>query len=161
VAPSSTQPTYTAFGLLREWNYDEDYDQEDNVRLSIIIEGHGRYTVYLYPSLTRKSVNEAFRETERARFREKRGKHQQELVAQQSFRRHFRSDTGAAAHRLFFAAHDPNEPLLLCACLETDDPQKPRILFDTGILKWHCKYVRRSRLTNEDLETLHDRATAE
>jgi hypothetical protein len=70
------------FKLLRAWNYDKDVDSDDNVKLSFILEDNGDYSVYLYPSMDRQSLREAFGDIEESTKGDKPGKELQKLVVQ-------------------------------------------------------------------------------
>lgn len=64
------------FDLLRDYNDGESIDKDNNIRLSLIIEDPGNYSVYLYPSHERKNVKKFIEESDR-----KYGKDNQLLIA--------------------------------------------------------------------------------
>lgn len=54
-----------ALETVRAWNYDEDVDQEGNIRMSFVEMNDGGYMTYLYPSDERESLRHAAKAVER------------------------------------------------------------------------------------------------
>lgn len=46
------------FNCLRSWNYNKTNDFQDNICISAIIERDGKYSLYIYPGLNRRSQKE-------------------------------------------------------------------------------------------------------
>lgn len=56
------------YSCIKAWNYNNDIDSENNIKLSFVLEEDGlTYTVYIYPNPDRKIAKEAFKEMEHER----------------------------------------------------------------------------------------------
>lgn len=70
------------FNYLRGWNDNQSIDFNNNICVSIIIENDEKYSVYLYPNIHEKKLDEYFPKYKKDMALKKYGKQQQELVMQ-------------------------------------------------------------------------------
>jgi len=59
-----------ALETIRAWNYDENVDQDGNIKMSFVELNEGGYMTYIYPSDERESLKEAAKEVERKQIEE-------------------------------------------------------------------------------------------
>lgn len=140
------------FDLLREWNYGEDEDRDDNIQISFVwAKDMPGYYICLSPNPKRKSVEEGFARM-RAEMNEKSpGKEQQGLVLMWGMKKLI-GDTPGEGLRAFAARQTPERPHMLGALLLVEG-QKPVPITDiTPIRKFHLRIVNESELTEDDRE---------
>jgi len=158
------------FQRIKTWNYDQDEDHDDNIRISFIIESNSEYSTYVYPSLERKSIK-LFKE-----------KVQEEVVGKSETKESEMLITSPVICKSF--GHLPNsnfskfrslykagDPYLFGAYyvrskvpeLEEGRPfldKKRAVVPVSGVapvMKYHLKIADRSKLTKRDLEYHHGR----
>lgn len=155
VAPIFRSESYARefLKLLQAWNYNEDKDLDNNICVSFIIEDHGSYSVYIYPSTDRRSINEFSQRVENEALREKPGKEHFKLVVQLMFCKMF--DYSAESHfEGFRHRQSRGQPFWLGVAVQRNGERE--LLMDAGwILKFHWKIKPRRELTRDDMEYEH------
>lgn len=142
------------FNLLRDWNYRQPEDINNNICLSFISENEMQYSVYLYPNLKRKSVGLFFKQAEEQQKYEKHGKEHQQLVMLMLFCKVFRYGEGPSLKR-FLEIQPKNKPFWLKPFLKLDNGTLQMIYEEDPILKYHFKAKRREELRKNEVEYQH------
>lgn len=139
------------FNLLRRWNFNNEDDQENNIRLSFIIENDEEYSVYIYPSQERKVIEQVFKDSESIRGKEYYQKEHQKLIMQITFCNTFPYRKNSFL-RKFLIDQPINEPFLFQAFRIKDDGN-PEINNNVPpILKHHLFIKHRDDLKKGDYE---------
>lgn len=106
------------FDLIRSWNYGEDIDEGENICVSLIFEGNGNYTVYLYPNMRRPTTTAFFDEGDALRSGPMQGREHQKLVVMMTFCKVFPISAGSLVRRFVDEVErDPRRPYFLQAFL--------------------------------------------
>lgn len=139
------------FDLLREWNYGEREDKDNNIKLSFVWPKRGEgYYVCLFNNPGQRRISDRFAEIAEKRSKEKPEKEQQELVAVWTMRKSIPS--GRDSVRQFLARQGPERPFFLQAFVSPDG-REPRIMSSIKpILKWHYRSVNESHLRPGEVE---------
>lgn len=151
---SDKEYAHNFFNLLREWNYQQSEDKDNNICLSFILESKKRYSVYFYPNLKRKTVTSFFKEAEEHQKYEKYGKEHQQLVGQMIFCKVFRYGEGLGLKR-FPAIQSEDKPFWLQPFIKRDDGSFQIIYEEKPILKYHFKLKTRRELQKNEVEYQH------
>lgn len=142
------------FELLKNWNYGETKDMDNNICLSFIIESDEEYSVYIYPNLERRTIQEYFQEVEKIRKHEKYGKEHQQLVMQRIFWNRFPYGMNSQL-KLFIQKQPKNRPFLLNPFIMKEDGQPEMIYNEISIVKYHFKFKNRHELKKNETEYQH------
>jgi hypothetical protein len=137
--------------VIRSWNYSQDQDPHDFVRLSFIMEGLDDYSIYIYPARDRPSVQEFFDKYEAEAKEEKQGKRLMRLVIAMTFCKVF-----PRKHSLLPLFHERNlgkRPFLFTTFFKVEGGFTP--LLHAAVLKSSYKFVARDKLTTADYEYGH------
>ena len=142
------------FVLLREWNYDEREDRDNNVCLSFIYDNTGGYYTFIYPNLARHTIQDTYSEIKEAHKFNKFEKEAEGLVVQYTFCRYFPTGTYSQLDA-FVQRHPKGQPFWLQPFIQR--PNKPiDILFgEEPILKFHVKIKHRRELDQHEVEYQH------
>ena len=102
------------FALLRSWNDDKSEDEDGNICLSLIIEGNGRYTAFMYPNPHRPSTTHFFSQGDRLQRTSKQGREHQKLVVMLTFSKTLQLSGTSLFHRFAKEHRDnPTRPIFL------------------------------------------------
>ena len=139
------------FELLRDWNYRQKEDRDNNICLSFILEDETHYVAYLYPNPERHTVNQLFDAAETTQKLEKYGKQHQRLVMQMVLGKRFpfRAD---AKLKLFVEKQPDDRPFWLKPFLMHEDGTLEMIYDEDPILKHHFKFESKKQLTPHEYE---------
>jgi len=138
------------FALLRDWNYDQKEDQDNNICLSFILEDESQYVTFLYANPRRHTVKESFDAIEEARKLEKYGKEHQRLVIHMLLGKSFPFGPDAML-KVFVQKQPEDRPFWLQPFLFHDG--KPELIYDEDpILKHHFKFKCKKDLTPSEWE---------
>jgi hypothetical protein len=134
------------FSCIKGWNYLKTKDEDNNVRISVILEDENTYTVYMYPSAERDVIvdfkNENLREE----------REQQLLLIQIMFCKQF--DLKGSSLLKFKDIYKNGSPYIFQPYLYTSGDAEP--IKELGhILKFNIKIIERSKLTKADPEFEH------
>jgi len=141
------------FNLLKQWNYNDLLDKNNNICLSFIIENEKEYSTYLYPNLRRETIGKFFTFTKRSSRLEKYGKEQLELIFNIIFCKLFPFGLNSRL-KLFMDRYEEGEPYILDAYIF--DKNKIREIPEINpIEKYHLKYKKRIELTKDEIEFSH------
>lgn len=151
---SDKEYAHKFFNLLREWNYQQSEDKDNNICLSFISENEELYSVYLYPNLRRESVGAFFEEAEERQKYEKYGKEHQQLVMQTVFCQVFRYGEGQNLKK-FLEIQSEDKPFWLMPFIRSDNGSPQMIYEEKPILKYHFKFRTRKELRKNELEYQH------
>ncbi len=140
------------FDLFSSWNCDEAEDRDGNIRLSLIIEGNGNYTVYISPNTTRPTAESFFQHGDALKAGPKHGREHQKLIIMMTFCKLFPFAPGSLAHRFIEERRqDPDRPFWLQAFRYAGG--KIEMLYDIKpILMWKITIKERASLTRQDPE---------
>lgn len=142
------------FNLLRDWNYQQSEDKDNNICLSFILESEKQYSVYFYPNLKRETIAPFFKEAEEQQKYEKYGKEHQQLVAQMIFCKVFRYGEGLGLKR-FLEIQSEDKPFWLKPFIIKVDRTFEMIWEEEPILKYHFKCKKRKELNKDEVEYQH------
>ena len=137
--------------VIKSWNYGQDEDRNDFIRLSFIIEGPDDYSIYIYPARNRPSVREFFENYEVEAKEDKQGKRLMRLVVFMTFSKVF-----PRKNSLLPRFHERNlgtRPFLLTTFFKVEGGYAP--LLDAAVLKSVYKFADRDKLTKADYEYAH------
>jgi hypothetical protein len=139
------------FELLRDWNYRQKEDRDNNICLSFILEDETYYVAYLYPNPERHTVKQVFDAAEATQKLEKYGKQHQRLVMQIHLGKRFafRAD---AKLKLFVEKQPDDRPFWLKPFLMHEDGTLEMIYDEEPILKHHYKFKSKKQLTPHEYE---------
>lgn len=138
------------FDLLRSYNNGEDYDTENNICISLIIESLNDYNVYVYPNPERKVITEFMKAFENQNLLEtKREEEQDFLVTQLTICKEFPfSHQGVGSFR---ANYKEDRPVKIAALLFENGSIK-EIPSIKPIIKDKIKVTRETLLEKTDFE---------
>ncbi len=139
------------FELLREWNYREKEDRDNNICLSFIVDDNTHYIAYIYPNPKRQAVKEGLDVAEDAQKLEKYGKNHQRLVMQMGLGKRF-PYTDDAKLKVFVKNQPDDRPFWLKPFLMHDDGSLEMLYDEEPILKHHFKFKTRKALTQQEYE---------
>ncbi|MFQ5884699.1 MAG: hypothetical protein ACE5IO_06330 [Thermoplasmata archaeon] len=143
--------------LLRDWNYGEPEDKDNNICLSFIVENDKEYSVYLYPNPERRTVGQFFQKVEQFQRHRKHGKEHQELIMQMIFCKVF--PYGADSQlKLFVENQSMGSPFWLRPFIMKDDGKVEMLYEEEPILKYHYKFKNRGELGKTDVEYHHGKS---
>lgn len=144
------------YELLKSWNYGDIDDQQDNnIRVSIVIENHKDYALYLYPDPNRKSVTDFFETSKRVQAFEKQGKSQQELVTMVIFCRIFPYGVNSSVLR-FAKQYKWGTPFGLSVFLRNEETNEISFIKEAEpIKKLHLRYMERKFVPDTSIENMH------
>lgn len=158
-----------SFKCFQEWNYFQDVDADNNIQITFVIEETEEYSVYIYPSFSRKSIIESKKKIENDRLLQKREiKEHQQLVVAPIYCRIF-SNPPKSSFNLFLSKYRPGEPFEFCVFARDENfpdlhEGKPLLLDydkDLGlseslsIIKTHLQIARRNEITEDNVEYYH------
>jgi hypothetical protein len=159
-APSFFGPSFKTeeyginlFNLLLAWNYNKHEDKEGNICISFIEEKDVHYSVYIYPNLERKSIEEFAKEIKKSdQFKDK--DHQQ-LIVLMTLCHRFPLKHNSHYHiwkNLFLKG----QPTCLGAFLYNEKKQQTAPINKINPIKvYHIKFKKRSELKRNELEYKH------
>jgi hypothetical protein len=137
--------------LIRAWNYGEDRDADNNIRLSFIVEDAEQYSIYLYASTERRGISQFKEAVETEARSEKPGREHFQILIGIVFCKMF--DYGPESHfERFRQSHPADVPILLTTAHQDGDQVT---LLDNPILKSHWKIKGRKELSSDDFELEH------
>lgn len=151
---SDKEYAHNFFNLLRQWNYQQSEDKDNNICLSFILESENQYSVYFYPNLKRKTVGEFFEEAEQQQKLKKFGKEHQQLVGQMIFCKIFRYGEGLGLKR-FLEIQSEDKPFWLKPFITKADRTFEMIWEEEPILKYHFKCKKGKELSKGEVEYQH------
>jgi len=151
---SDREYAHNFFNLLRDWNYQQSEDKDNNICLSFVIENDIQYSVYFYPSLKRKTIASFFKAAEEHQKYDKYRKEHQELVMQMIFCKVFRYGKGLGLRR-FLQIQSEDKPFWLKPFIIKADRTFEVIWEEEPILKYHFKCRRRNELNKNEVEYQH------
>lgn len=151
---SDEEYAHRLFNLLRNWNYQQSEDRDNNICLSFIAENEKLYSVYLYPNLKRKSIGQFFKQAEEYQKYEKYRKEHQQLVMQMVFCKVFRYGEGVSL-KSFVEIQPKDKPFWLMPFLKHGNTAPEMMYEEKPILKYHFKFKRRKELRKNELEYQH------
>ena len=141
------------FDLLRAWNNGSNEDTENNIQLSFITD-EDIYYVYLYPSIEKTSIKQAFAKAKRQGRFKKYGKEHLGIVMQMIICHGFET----AGHYALgeFTNNQKNGKHFLLGAFFSDGQNQPEPIHDIEpISKLHYKSKVRGALTDVDFELAH------
>ncbi len=139
------------FELLRQWNYHEKEDRDNNICLSFILEDETHYVAYLYPNPDRGTAKQFFDAAEEAQTLEKFGKEHQRLVMHMTLGKRF-SFGHDAKLKVFVESQPEDRPFWLKPFLMGEDATLEMIYDEEPILKHHFKFKAKNDLTPQEYE---------
>ncbi|MCC5907026.1 MAG: hypothetical protein JJU13_12500 [Balneolaceae bacterium] len=144
------------YQLLRSWNYDEIDDREDNnIKISIVVENNQGYSIYLYPNPDRKTVINFFEKSKRIQAFEKKCKRQQELVTMVIFCRIFPFGVNSNI-RKFVKLYKWGTPFGLSVFLRDEETNEISFIEEVEtIRKCHLRYMERKYVPDNSIENMH------
>lgn len=142
------------FKLIKAWNYDKKVDTENNICLSFIIENEEKYSVYLYPNIDRKTVDQFFEKAEENQRFKKYGKEHQQLVMNMVFCKIFPYGKDSQLMQ-FINKQSLNRPFWLKPFIMKGDGSIEMIYSEEPILKYHYKFKKRRELLKNEFEYQH------
>lgn len=163
-APSFFGPSFKTeeyginlFNLLRAWNYNKYDDIEGNICISFIEEKDAHYSVYIYPNLKRKSIEEFAKEIKESdQFK---GKDHHQLIVLMTLCHRFPLKHNSHYHiwkNLFLEG----QPACLGAFLYDEIKQQTIPINRIYPIKvYHIKFKKRSELIRNELEYIHGKNT--
>ena len=153
VGPAFQDRTYAEEiqSVIRGWNYGQDEDPSDFVRLSFVIEDADHYSAYIYPAPRRPSVQKFFDEYEAEAKEEKHGKRLMRLAISMTFCKLFPRQNSLLPQ--FHQRNQGTRPFLFTTFFRVDGRYSP--LMDGAILKTAYKFSNRGTLTKSDYEFGH------
>lgn len=144
------------YELLKNWNYGSiDDKQDNNIRVSIVIENPKDYAFYLYPDPKRKSIIDFFETSKRGQAFEKQGKSQQELITMVIFCRIFPYGVNSGVLR-FAKQYKWGAPFGLTVFLRNEETNEISFIEEAKpINKLHLRYMERKFVPDTSIENLH------
>ena len=142
------------FKYLKQWNYNQNEDKDNNICLSFIIEDDENYSTYIYPNPFRDIVSKTFKKIADSLKFEKYGKEQQQLVAQFLFCKLFPYGENSQLNN-FIKKQDQKKPFILRPFIMHNNGQFEFLSDELSILKFHFKFKERSALEKNELEYGH------
>jgi hypothetical protein len=134
--------------VIRSWNYEEDIDDQDYIRLSFIMENSDNYAIYIYPAKNRPSTEEFFKEYEEESKETKHGKRLMRLVIAMTFCKIF--PRKGSLLPTFHQRNKSGRPFLITTFFQAKSSYSP--LIDGAVMKHHYKLTDRELLTKADYE---------
>lgn len=150
---STEKTAHNFFNLLKTWNYDNDEDKDNNICLSFILENENEYSVFLYPNMARKTVEDCFQEVEKLRKCEKYGKEHQQLVMHRNFFNTF--PYGPDSQLKQFIEKQPSHSPFWLKCFVLEEDGQLKWFPEGAILKFHFKLKNRNDLEKSEEEYSH------
>jgi hypothetical protein len=140
------------FALLRDWNYQEKEDRDNNICLSFILDDGGKsYITYLYPNPNRQSVNKILDTAEEVQKSEKQGKQHQRLMFQYTLGKKFPYPADASL-KTFVENQPKDRPFWLKPFLMHSDGKLEMLYDEDSILKCEFKFKEKKDLTPQEYE---------
>jgi len=148
---SDREYAHKFFELVRDWNYHQSEDTDNNICLSFIRENARQYSVYLYPNLERKSVGQFFDVAEEQQKYDKHGKEHQQLVVLMIFCNIFKygKDLGL---KKFAEIQSNDKPFWLKPFIKEDEETLSMMNEEKSILKYDFKLADRKQLNKKEIE---------
>jgi hypothetical protein len=160
---------------IKEWNYGEFVDKEDNIKLSFVIENDNTYVTFLYPSFERRTIKLFGEQVEYDMFKKREMKAHQQIVVSITFCKLFPFQPGCSLERFMneyqqntayaFGVHYLKQPL---PALSEEKPfmikytsDKIQHVGERPFVKFHVKIKKASELTKEDYEYHYRRVVME
>lgn len=137
------------FDLLRAYNDGKKIDEDDNIKLSIIVEDLKNYSVYIYPSPERKNVTDFLKESE-----EKFGDDNLTLIANIIMCRLFPYGENST-FKQFKSLYKEGFPIELQAFCFKNGNQLTKIESIEPIVKHDIKIKNRKLLSKDEIEYQH------
>ena len=151
---SSKEYAHKFFKLIKAWNYNKIEDKDNNICLSFIVEDEREYSVYLYPSAERETVDQFFQEAEESQKVDKHGKEHQQLVVQMVFCKIFPYGANSQL-KMFIKNQVLDRPFWLKPFIMKENGQIEMIHNEEPILKYHYKFKNRHELHKSEYEYQH------
>jgi hypothetical protein len=156
------------FECIRSWNYYQNKDSEDNIKISFIIESESEYSAYVYPSFERKSIKLAKKQSEMEMLQKRQLKNHEQLVMMAIVCKCFPNPPNSI-FRLFRSRYKTNDPFEFGAYfLNSDIPELKEgrpFIAEKGeielipdinpVIKFHLKIAKRDELSKKDIEYQH------
>jgi hypothetical protein len=142
------------FTLFKSWNYNNNYDEKNNICLSFIIEKNNEYSTYLYPNPDRESILKFWKESEEELKFEKYGKEHFRIIMQMIFCKHFTYNKDSLLNK-FIEMQKEGRPFWLQAFLVDQNNNPVAIKEIEPILKHNYRFLKREELTKNSNEYLH------
>jgi hypothetical protein len=137
--------------VIRSWNYEQDEDEEDYIRLSFILENADDYSIYIYPATNRPSAREFYGKYEEESKATKQGKRLMRLSILMTFCKIF-PRKGSLLPR-FHERNRSGRPFLLTTFFQVGAGYSP--LTEEAVLKSHYKLTTRELLSKDAFEFAH------
>ena len=137
--------------VIRSWNYGQDEDPNDFIRLSFIMEGPESYSIYIYPAPRRPSVQKFFDEYEVKAKEEKQGKRLMRLAVSMTFCKLFPRKNSLLPQ--FHSRNTGTRPFLFTTFFREEGGFTP--LVDSAVMKSSYRFSNRDMLTKSDYEFGH------
>jgi len=156
VGPTFSDKEYAHkfFKLLKDWNYQQAEDIDNNICLSFIYENKKFYSVYLYPNLKRETIGQFFEQAGEYQKYDKYGKEHQELVMIMIFCKIFRYGEDSSLKK-FIEFQPKDKPFWLMPFIKQGN-EAPKMMFDEkAVLKYHFKFKKRNELHKNEVEYQH------
>lgn len=131
------------FRLLRAWNSGEDRDEEDNIKMSFVIEAEKSYSLFLYPSMDRREIREHFERLTDQR--------DEQLVSQWVFCKRFNM-ASVRGLELFAERCKDGREFFLAAFSWEEGGTPDRLTGIRPLIKRHFKVKRREELQPNEVE---------
>jgi hypothetical protein len=147
LAFSTQEAAGRIFPCIRAWNYDSDEDPDDNICVSVIMDGLYDYFFFVYPNTRRRSVREYAEEAKR----KNPGKEHMELVVQLTLCKKLKR----GGHFEAFRANYIGDKQYLLVAYYMDGPNFVPIPELGEITKQHLKVRDRNELTASEREYQH------
>lgn len=159
------------YECLKAWNYGRYIDEDNNIRLSFVIENDNTYTAFIYPSFERSVVKKFKENVDYEMFKRKELKNQQQIILSIVFCKAFPYKPKSALHQ-FISGYKPGTPFAFVtyfceSSLEQMSKDEPfMIKLGNGrvkpvgtkpIIKFHVDIKHRSDLTAHDFEYQYSR----
>lgn len=141
------------YNLMKEWNYGNVDDSENNICISLVVETFKDYSVYIYPNTNNQNIEYFFEASERVQALDKQGKSQQELVAITVFSRVFPYGVNSNMKK-FVKYYKWGKPYYLNIFF-FDESGTQSFLDVDPIQKYHLRYYKRDLVPDGSIEALH------
>ena len=141
------------FELLKQWNYEEVNDVENNIIISFVIEENQQYSTYIYQNQHRKKISKIFDDEKKKNEVKKYGKLQQQFVVGYILGKKLPFRDGMLI-KSFLNFQEQGKLFYFMPSMEiTYQGQKtPRFLNSITISKYEFKIKNRKDLTKKDFE---------
>ncbi|MDH6310890.1 hypothetical protein M2451_004071 [Dysgonomonas sp. PFB1-18] len=141
------------FKFLKQWNFEQDNDIENNIIISFIIEPNAKYSTYIYHNPKRKNIEKILEDEKEKNKLSKYGKRQQQLIASFIFGKKLDFITGSYIEK-FLEFQEQNKLFYFMPSHPISDNGRRGTSFlrQATILKYNFKLKNRNELTRKDIE---------